>query len=157
MVADEGFGFAIRGFERSGETGDGGSGERDGVAAVAWQGGAVFCGVGIEIDTVAGFVDYDLDRFVVFVEGEGGEGEAVWLDLFTGGGGEGCGKFCVIEGGGLCAFVCVDDEEVVATAVPVARGVVDGSGGTGVGGGAGFFCKAEGAVVVGSGALSGSD
>lgn len=153
MVADEGFGFTIWGFERSGEAGDGGSGKRDGVAVVAGQGGAALYGVGVEIDSITGFVDYYFDGLVVFVEGEGVEGQAVWLDFFAGGGGKGCRQFWVIEGGGFCTFVCVDDQEVVAAAVPVTRGVVDGSGGAGIGGGAGFLCEAESTIVVGPGAL----
>ena len=73
MVAYEGFGFAIRGFERSGEGGDGGGRERDGVATVAGQGRAALYGVGVELDAVADFVDYDFDGLVVFVEGKGKE------------------------------------------------------------------------------------
>lgn len=59
----------------------------------------------------------------------------------------------MIEGGGLGACGCVDDEEFVAAAVPVAGCLVDGCSGAGEGGQAGFFCKAKRAVVVGSGAL----
>ena len=44
---------------------------------------AAFCCVGIELDAVADFVDYDFDGFVVFVEGKGGEGEAVCFDFFA--------------------------------------------------------------------------